>query len=241
MAQPFKGSAIEILSDDQPLTALEIVKRAVRKGLLDEGKMTLAPERTMSAVLSNNIKQRGDDSEFVRRGDLFELKPGAGRGGGQPAGKPKSEEAKAERHAYLRAQFNGRAGEYSVVSELLFQGFDASVANVDDGTDVFAIREGRCFFFQVKTSAPVRNRCSYFIPPLAHARFNRPDAYYAFVMHSGDRNDFVVMPYCEVQKHMDAGRITMPEQKYRATLVWGDKVTLAGEDVSYYRRRWPKA
>lgn len=255
MVQPFKISAIAVLSGkDKFLTADEIVKRAVQKGLLDADKMTDAPARTMSAVLSNNIRQRGSDSEFVRRDDLFGLNPETDAGGAGPASDgdprqaaaPNGQSLPADRasptpDAANQALFNGRAGEYSVVSELLFHGFDACVANVDEGTDVFAVKGGRCFFLQVKTSVPVGNRCSFFVSPGAHKKFNRPDAYYAFVMRSGTGNDFLVMPYCEVQKQMESGRIERLDRKYRASFVWGDKITLGGADATYYRRRWPEA
>lgn len=259
VVQPFKISAIKVLTGSGPLTALEIVEKAVQSGLLDAGKMTHAPERTMSAVLSNNIRQRGADSEFVRQDDRFGLNPAlkhdAKRAAGRPAGvAPEPPEGKAGHNAHLRAMFNGKAGEYSVVSELLFHGFDACAVNVDDGTDVFAVKGNRCFFIQVKTSAPVRNKCAYLIPPGAHEKFNHPDAYYVFVRRSDECNDFVVMPYHEVQKHMDSGRITKSyqkhvdlgsttksHQKYCATLSWKDRITLGDEDVTYYRRRWPRA
>lgn len=241
MAQRFKRSAITVLPDDGTfLTADEIVKRAVQQKLLNPDKMTEAPERTMSAVLSNNIQQRGSDSEFVRRDDRFGLNPerrpavGARRRG--PA-----DGTGATPDAPDQASLNGRAGEYSVVSELLFCGFDACVANVDEGTDVFAVKGGRRFSIQVKTSALVRKKRSFFILPGAHKRFNHPDAYYAFVMRSGICNDFLVMPYHEVQRQMESGRIGKMNDKYHAVFAWGDKITLDGTDVTYYRRRWPQA
>lgn len=43
------------------------------------------------------------------------------------------------------------------------------------------------------------------------------------------------------QKHVDLGSTTKLHQKYGATLIWKDKITLGGEDVTYYRRRWPRA
>lgn len=235
--QPFKNSAIAVLSDsDTQLTASEIVKKAVQQGLLDTDKMPHAPERAMSAVLSNNIRQRGSESEFVRTDDRFGL---------NPARRPEDARAPADgaeaSEIPNQALFNGRAGEYSAVSELLFYGFDACVANVDEGTDVFAVKRGRCFFIQVKTSVPVRNKCSFFISPGAHKKFNRPDAYYAFVMRSGTCNDFLVMPYHEVQKQIESGNIEKLDRKYRATFAWGKTIALGGMDVTYYRRRWPHA
>ena len=238
MVQPFKRSAIEVLSDsDNPLTADEIVKEAVRRGFLDTNKMTQVPERMMRAVLANNMSQLGSESEFVKHGDRFELNPAR-----RPdiVRKQNMSGAKTASDADRRqALFNGRAGEYAVAGELLFEGFDACVANVDEGTDVFAVKGGRCFFIQVKTSVPVRNECSFFIPPGTHKKFNVPDAYYAFVKRANASNDFLVMPYREIQKHVESGGIEKMNRKYRATFVWKDEITLDGEDVAYYRRRWP--
>lgn len=233
MVQPFKRSAAEVLSDGSFLTADEIVEKAVQRKLLDPAKMTDAPGRTMSSVLNNNIRQQGDDSEFARRGDEFGLKRKRAKGGPAP-GSATSDEPN-------QIQFNGRAGEYAVASELTFYGFDACLANIEGRTDVFAVKGGRCFFVQVKTSVPARNRCSFFIPPSTHEEFDLPDAYYAFVMRSVAGNDFLVMPYHEVQKQIEAGRIKKMSRKYRATFLWGDKITLDGADVTYYRRRWPTA
>ena len=236
MAQPFKTSAISVLSDsDAFLTADEIVKEAVRRGLLDEDEIGETPERTMSSVLSNNMRQLGTDSEFVKRGDRFGRNPAL-----HPRAEAREQDSKAPEPRSLQPLFNGRAGEYAVAGELLFEGFDACVANVDEGTDVFAVKDGRCFFIQVKTSVPVRNECSFFIPPGTHKKFNVPDAYYAFVKRSKASNDFLVMPYHEVQKHVESGGIEKMNRKYRATFVWGDQITLGGEDVTYYRRRWPR-
>ena len=261
VVQPFKISAIAVLSGkDEFLTAAEIVERAVQKGLLDRDKMTQAPEGMMSAVLSNNIRQRGSDSEFVKLDGRFGLKrarrPDAGarnRAGGSaasdepdrplsgPAADQNRKGAGATSDAPDQILFNGRAGEHSVVSELLFYGFDACVSSVDKETDVFALKDGRCFLFQVKTSVPAGSKCSFFIPPGAHKRFDRPDAYYAFVMRSDAGNDFLVMPYSEVQKHVESGSIGKASRKYIAKFAWKDRITLGGTDVTRYRRRWPRA
>ena len=237
VAQPFKKSAIEVLSDGyRLLTAAEIVEKAVQRELLDPGQTAQAPERIMKAVLSGDMRRRGPDSQFVRRGERFgldpEKRPSAGARG--CAGRPTS-------HVPGQILFNGRAGEHSVVGELLFYGFDARVAAVDEGTDVFAVKGGRRFLFQVKTSVPVRDKCSFFIPPGAHEKFSLPGAYYAFVMRSGACNDFLVMPHSEVQKHVESGRIVRMSRKYRASFVWGERITLGGADVTRYRRRWPEA
>ena len=222
MARPVESSAFEVLSDERrPLSAGAIAEKAARRKLLDP-----KTARAVGAALSGDIRRLGAGSRFVRRGDLFGLNPALRPG---PAGADSA-----------RALLNGRAGEHSVLSELLFRGFDARPAG-DGGADVSAAKGGRRFLFQVKTSVPVRNRCSFFIPAAAHEKFDRPDAYYAFVKRSDAGSDFLVMPYPEVQKHVRSGRIGRPGRKYRAELDWGDRIALGGIDVTRYRRRWPRA
>ena len=185
VAQPFRKSAIEVLSDGyRLLTAAEIVEKAVQRGLLDPGQTTRAPERIMKAVLSGDMRRRGPDSEFVRRGERFGLDQQGPPGARGCAGRPTS-------NAPGRILFNGRAGEHSMASELLFYGFDARLAAVDEGTDVFAAKGGRRFLFQVKMSVPVRNRCSFFILPGFCAR----------PLRAGTRN----LRFCKLQQSRAAG------------------------------------
>lgn len=48
--------------------------------------------------------------------------------------------------------FYGKGGEFSVVSELLFRGYNASIMSVDEGIDITASKGDKFFFIQVKTS-----------------------------------------------------------------------------------------
>jgi len=52
----------------------------------------------------------------------------------------------------VSAQFTGAAGEYAVLSELLFRGFNSSKMTVDDGIDVVASKNEKYFHVQVKTA-----------------------------------------------------------------------------------------
>jgi hypothetical protein len=48
--------------------------------------------------------------------------------------------------------FTGRGGEYSVLGELLFNGYNANVMAVDEGIDIYATKNNFIFFIQVKTT-----------------------------------------------------------------------------------------
>ena len=60
-------------------------------------------------------------------------------------------------------------------------------------------------------------------------------------MRSDAGNDFLVMPYSEVQKHAEPGNIGKASRKYIAKFARRDGITLGGADVTRYRRRWPQA
>ena len=67
MPQPsgigFKPAAIKILARARvPLTAKAIVERAIAAGLIDDRGGT--PENTLHALLSRDIKSKGEASEF---------------------------------------------------------------------------------------------------------------------------------------------------------------------------------
>ena len=47
--------------------------------------------------------------------------------------------------------FNGRAGECAVMSELLFRGYNVNRMMVDGGIDLVAFKDGVYYFYQVKT------------------------------------------------------------------------------------------
>lgn len=48
--------------------------------------------------------------------------------------------------------FIGRAGEYAVMSELLFRGYNANEMSVDDGIDIIASKNNVVYYIQVKTA-----------------------------------------------------------------------------------------
>lgn len=51
-----------------------------------------------------------------------------------------------------RTDFEGRAGECAVMSELIFRGYNANMMMVDEGVDVIAVRDNIYYFIQVKTT-----------------------------------------------------------------------------------------
>lgn len=52
----------------------------------------------------------------------------------------------------INTTYTGTAGEYLIMSELLFQGYNVNKMTVDEGVDIVASKGNRFFFIQVKTA-----------------------------------------------------------------------------------------
>ena len=79
----------------------------------------------------------------------------------------------------------GKVGEFAVVSELLFRGFNANIMTVDDGVDVCASDEknGSFFYIQVKTtSLDSKNSFSVTINKSSYDRYNSSKMFYVIVL-----------------------------------------------------------
>lgn len=55
-------------------------------------------------------------------------------------------------HPDASTNYTGTAGEYAVMSELLYQGYNVNSMTVDEGVDIVANKDNRFYFIQVKTA-----------------------------------------------------------------------------------------
>ena len=55
-------------------------------------------------------------------------------------------------HPDATTTYTGTAGEYAVMSELLYQGYNVNSMTVDEGVDIVANKDNRFYFIQVKTA-----------------------------------------------------------------------------------------
>ncbi len=134
--------------------------------------------------------------------------------------------------------FTGMAGEYAVMSELLFWEFNASVMAVDDGIDVVASKNNKYFHVQVKTSAEQDG--GRFTFTIKHNSFKEHDSatmFYVFVLRRGLRNEYIIIPSSYLRTLISGGRIS-PNPVLSVTITAdanGRKYMLNGStDVSPY-------
>ena len=148
----FKQSAIKILREaKEPLHYEEITKRAIQENLIETSGAT--PENTMNAQITTDIKLNKEKSPFEKsKRGYFKLNPNYNET--EQKVKEKIEQIIDEEESLLTSEsrYVGKAGEYRVVSELIFRGYNANIISVDDGIDIVATKNDKLFNIQVKTS-----------------------------------------------------------------------------------------
>ncbi len=105
--------------------------------------------------------------------------------------------------------FTGKAGEYAVMSELLFWEYNASLMAVDDGIDLVASKDNHYFHIQVK--AATEQEGGKFVFTIKHSSFKEHDSanmFYVFVLRRGLRNEYVIVPSNYLRTLISTGRIT---------------------------------
>ena len=104
--------------------------------------------------------------------------------------------------------FTGKAGEFAVMSELLFWGYNASIMSVDDGIDVIASKNNKYFHVQVKTAAEQDGGRFQFA--IKYSSFKEHDSalmFYVFVLRRGLKNEYIIIPSNFLRALIGGGRI----------------------------------
>jgi uncharacterized protein with HEPN domain len=127
----------------------------------------------------------------------------------------------------VSTQFTGSAGEYAVLSELLFRGYNASKMIVDDGIDVVASRDEKYFHIQVKTANYFADKP--FQATISEKAFRHStNVFYIIVLRApmpvGFVNRYAIIPSSDIRRLITQGilkdavtislRISIENQKY---------------------------
>lgn len=238
----FKQSAIQILDKfKKPLHHREITRLALESGMLQTEGAT--PEATMHAQIVMDIKNKGKNSYFIRTAPgTFSLNKDV-----KDIKKTKriiEIEKEEEEKIIVEGGYTGKAGEHLVCSELIFRGFNASIMSVDVGMDIVAVKENRLYGIQVKTSnLNSFNTYVFDVRKVSFERHNTSNVYYIFVLHSMNKNDYLIMPFLEMEKKMHEGAILeiLNGKKYRVNIKFrNDKVYLGNmnHEMGYYLNNW---
>lgn len=237
----FRNSAIDVLEESKkPLHYKEITRIALEKGILETDGKT--PEASMNAQITMDIKNKGEASDFIKTAPAtFSLNPDKKE---EVTKKAKENDKTQEEKIKVASGFTGKAGEHLVCSELLFRGFNASIMSVDVGLDIVATKRRKMYGIQVKTS----NLNSYrtYVFDIRKASFERHDSgniYYIFVLHGNKTDNFLILPFHEVEKLVEEKVILEVGhgKRYRVNIKFRDeKVYLGNLDNSmeYYLNNW---
>ena len=178
----------------------------------------------VSSYLSNHTSKKVRGERKVVKGELFERVPN-GKGSYKkgvyrlrrhrrnPAPRPipnpitPRETAESSDRNYV-----GSAGEMAVCSELLFRGYNVSRMSVDDGVDVVAIKNGKTFYIQVKTTQVTSNSFSVTIGSRSFERYCSNDCYYIIVARA-ERNMFLVFTADDIKRMATNGVISKSERQ----------------------------
>jgi hypothetical protein len=110
----------------------------------------------------------------------------------------------------VSSQFTGKAGEYAVMSELLFFGFNVSAMTVDDGIDIVASKSDSYFHIQVKTSnVSASSKFQFKITKRAFGSKDAAATFYVLVLRISENSrnacEYLVLPSSEIRRLVDKG------------------------------------
>ena len=105
--------------------------------------------------------------------------------------------------------FLGKAGEYAVMSELLFWGYNVSLMAVDQGIDLVTSKNGRYHHIQVKTATSASDDGPFVfqITQKAFDANHNSTMWYVFVMRKKLNTAYAVVPSSHLHTLRSAGAI----------------------------------
>nr|WP_287412095.1 hypothetical protein [Pseudodesulfovibrio sp.] len=135
--------------------------------------------------------------------------------------------------------YTGKAGEFGVLSELLFRGYNASIMTVDEGIDVVATKNNKYFHIQVKTANSNKtNRFLYTIARNSFTAHHDASTYYIFILrryfNNFWRSEFIVISSVILETYILKNYIKNTESMSITLKVENDKIILNNkENVSW--------
>lgn len=96
----------------------------------------------------------------------------------------------------VSTSYTGAGGEFLIMSELLFQGYNVNKMTVDDGEDIIATKNGKFYYFQIKTSYLDSNGCASFTIKRSRYELYKEsrEMYYTFVVRGSQKFNNKIIP-----------------------------------------------
>ena len=239
----YKEAATRILKDaEKPLHYTEILRRARELGLVSPPPTAKTPHNTMNAVIAADIKHGGDRSAFVRRGPgVFGLRERS-----DPPKKPHDPEPhipEQQREEHVSPRGMGKAGEYTVMAEMLFRGYNVYVPAVDEGIDVIATKEKSSSNIQVKTANKKAGKYGVGFRIKSFEKAKDRNTFYIFVLRDGEKTEFIVLSHFDMIRGIETESVKSTKGGYYLTVLGEDdgSMYMGGKSrmsVEHNRNNW---
>jgi hypothetical protein len=130
-------------------------------------------------------------------------------------------------------RYIGSAGEMAVCSELLFREYNVSRMSVDDGVDIVAIKNGKTFYIQVKTTQVTSSSFSVTIGSKSFQRYSSNDCYYIIVARAKE-NKYLIFTADDIKRMISNEAISKSENKISMSFSQSDgHLYIKNEKVDY--------
>jgi hypothetical protein len=199
----------------------DLAEIAVRMELVPFGETKESLSTKLGSYLARSVKSKTPDYSKVKNSKggytrgVYRIRP------------QKAFDLTPKEMPKVSTSFTGSAGEFAVLSELLFRGYNASKMTVDDGIDVVASREEKYFHIQVKTANSTDGKP--FQAAIREKAFRHSTSvFYIIVLRTptalGFLNKYAIFPSSDIRRLITQGvlkdgssislRISIENQKY---------------------------
>lgn len=201
--------------------------------------------KKVSSFMANHTSKTVKGERKIVKGELYERVPN-GKGGykkgtyrlRKPKREPKPKHvllpiSPRPKQESLDKNYVGSAGEMAVCSELLFREYNVSRMSVDDGVDVVAIKNGKTFYVQVKTTQVTSNSFSVSIGSKSFDRYSSNDCYYIIVARA-EKNMFLIFTADDIKRMISNESISKSDKVISVTFSQSDgHIYIKNERVDY--------
>lgn len=140
------------------------------------------------------------------------------------------------------SNFTGKAGEFSVMGELLFRGYNASMMSVDNGIDIIASKDNHYFHIQVKTAYETPTGFAFTLKRQSFDTHNRALTFYVLLCrrYAGPfyRHDYIVMPSSFIESEIAKGNIAGDKMSLRVAISEHEFFLNKSTNISLYANRF---
>ena len=162
--------------------------------------------KKLSAAFSSSIARK--KGEFLR----VKNKQGGNKRGVYKLSRKLNQQPEAPKKPIgISTGFIGKAGEYAVLSALLFEGYNASIMTVDDGIDIVASKDTKYFHIQVKAATEKNNSFQFTVQKSSFNKHNSSQTFYILLcrryLKTHIQNDLIILPNSLMNHYIDTGTI----------------------------------